>query len=99
MTGKILEFKLPVKEAPQELPHETILNNLTDLVCALDEGTIFLSDLDGTESDFLPVLGLTLLVDQEGNIIIQTNTQDHWIIREALDMVLDALDNQRDEEE
>lgn len=98
MSGKILEFKR-AKPPEQDPPHITILNNLTDLVCALDEGAFFLSDLDGNESDFLPVLGLTLLVDQEGNTIIQTNTHDSWVIREALELVLNALDEQQDEEE
>lgn len=99
MSGKILEFKRPDKDTPKEEPHVSILNNLTNLACALDEGAFFLNDMEGNEYDFLPVLGVTLLVDNDGNTIIQSNTQDHWVIREALELVLASLDSNREEEE
>jgi len=97
MSGKILEFKRSSPPVADEI--ENILNNLASLVVALEENAIYLRDEEGNEYDFKPTVGLTVLQDDSNYKLIQSNTQDTWVLIELLENVLQALRDSGEEEE
>lgn len=97
MSSKIIQFP---KKTTKELtnPFEDIISNMYALANLLEDDAFILEDEDGEEYIFTPDVGITLLLDQDGKLILQSNVTDYRLLEEILTNVLSGVKTINEEE-